>query len=120
MIKIKLYKIGALVITLVMTLSSTVFASTLSASKTSNNKESCYTSIKSKDVAFGKATNEIKIKLNSIVKTKIITQTQEDAIVKLATTNSDNDDIKTGLDSCYRQSDMERFRQTSLPNFYQH
>jgi len=99
MINIKLYKIGAVIITLVMLLSSTAFASTLPASKTLNNKENCYTSVKGENVALEKATNEIETKLNSIVKQKVITQSQENAIVKLATTQSDNDDIKTGLDS---------------------
>lgn len=109
MLKIKSYKLSALVIILVMSLSSTAFASTPSTSKTSNNKEHLSTSVVAgekiitktqKNRLFEKETNGIKIKLYSLVKSGILNQTQEKAVVKLATTNSsENDDIKTGLDS---------------------
>lgn len=106
MIKIKLYKISVLVIILVMALSSTAFASTVPASKTSNSENNCYTSVK--------ATNEIKTKLNSIVETKVITQTQKNAIVKLATTNPDNDDIKTGLDHLITAGTITKSQENSI------
>lgn len=124
MLKIKSYKLGALVITLVMSLSSTAFASTLSTSKASNNKEHVSTSVLAregiiaktqKNRVIEKGTNEIKVKLHSLVKSGILTQMQENAIVKLATTNnSDNDDIKTGLDSLITAGTITKSQENTI------
>jgi len=127
MLKIKSYELSALVMTLVITLiisfSSTAFASTLSTIKASNNKEhfskSVFAGIRivtktQENRVFEKGTNGIKIKLHRLVKSGILTQTQEKAVVKLATTNSNNYDIKTGLDSLITAGTINKSQENAI------
>jgi len=95
MTKTRFYKTATLAMTLSMVVGSVSFASTQPVSKTSSSKTYSSTCVKNNKEGLN-----FKSKLDGLVTAGTITQTQENAIVTLATTtiNSAKGEMKTGLD----------------------